>query len=60
MDYPETFAQVAKINTIRIFISIAVNRDWLLQQFDVKNALLNGYLEEEVYIELTPGAKCSV
>ena len=40
IDYQDTFAPVAKINTIRILISIAANRDWPLQQFDVKNAFL--------------------
>ena len=43
---------MAKINTIRILIYITANRDWPLQQFDVKNAFLNGDLEEEVYMEL--------
>ena len=57
VDYQETFAPVAKINTIRILISIAVNRDWALQQFNFKNAFLNGDLEEEVYMELPPGVK---
>uniref|UniRef100_A0A6N2MRA1 Integrase catalytic domain-containing protein n=1 Tax=Salix viminalis TaxID=40686 RepID=A0A6N2MRA1_SALVM len=55
--YQETFAPVAKMNTIWILISIAVNRDWTLQQFNVKNAFLNGDLEEEVYMELPPGVK---
>ena len=55
IDYQETFAPVAKLNTIRILISIAANRDWPLQQFDVKNTFLNGDLEEEVYMELPLG-----
>jgi len=59
LDYQETFAPVARINTIRILISIAANRDWSLQQFDVKNAFLNGDLEEEVYMDLPPGVKYS-
>uniref|UniRef100_A0A6N2M3F9 Reverse transcriptase Ty1/copia-type domain-containing protein n=1 Tax=Salix viminalis TaxID=40686 RepID=A0A6N2M3F9_SALVM len=57
VDYQEIFAPVEKINTIRILISLAVNRDRVLQQFDVKNTFLNGDLEEEVYMELPPGAK---
>ncbi|EOY09596.1 Cysteine-rich RLK (RECEPTOR-like protein kinase) 8, putative [Theobroma cacao] len=59
VDYQETFAPVAKINTICILISIAANRDWHLQQFDVKSAFLNGDLKEEVHIKLPPGIKHS-
>ena len=57
IDYQDTFAPVAKINTILFLISIATNRDWPLQQFDVQNAFLNGDLEEEVYMELSLGVK---
>ena len=59
IDYQDTFAPVAKINTIRIIISIVANRDWPLKQSDVKNAFLNRDLEEEVYMELPPGVKHS-
>nr|XP_011470560.1 PREDICTED: uncharacterized protein LOC101303284 [Fragaria vesca subsp. vesca] len=57
IDYEETFASVAKINTVRILISLAATKDWPLRQFDVKNAFLNGNLEEEVYMDMPPGVK---
>ena len=46
VDYQETFAPVAKMNTIHILLSLVANFGWSLQQLDVKNAFLHGDLEK--------------
>ncbi|RVW96230.1 Retrovirus-related Pol polyprotein from transposon RE1 [Vitis vinifera] len=51
IDYTETFAPVAKINIVRVLLSLAANLDWPLQQFDVKNVFLHGsYLKKYIWI----------
>ncbi|CAH9085369.1 unnamed protein product [Cuscuta europaea] len=50
IDYQETFASVAKLNTVCILLSLASHFDWHLLQFDVKNAFLHGDLHDEIYM----------
>ncbi|GJU45921.1 retrovirus-related pol polyprotein from transposon TNT 1-94 [Tanacetum coccineum] len=55
IDYDETFAPVARIEAIRIFISFATYMNFIVYQMDVKSAFLNGKLKEEVYVKQPPG-----
>ncbi|BBG92627.1 BURP domain-containing protein [Prunus dulcis] len=55
VDYNETFAPVARLDTIRTLIALAAQKGWQLYQLDVKSAFLNGILEEEVYVDQPEG-----
>jgi Reverse transcriptase (RNA-dependent DNA polymerase) len=54
IDYDEVFAPVARMEAIRLLISLADQSKWRIHQMDVKSAFLNDVLEEEVYIEQPP------
>jgi hypothetical protein len=52
IEYEETFAPVARLETIRILLAFSVAKGFKLHQMDVKSAFLIGVLEEEVYVRL--------
>ncbi|KAH9801181.1 hypothetical protein KPL71_000929 [Citrus sinensis] len=55
IDFDETFAPVARLESIRMLLAFACNKDFILFQMDVKSAFLNGYIMEEVYVKQPPG-----
>ncbi|GJR54115.1 retrovirus-related pol polyprotein from transposon TNT 1-94 [Tanacetum coccineum] len=50
IDFEESFAPVARIEAIRIFIANAASKNMTIYQMDVKTTFLNGELKEEVYV----------
>jgi hypothetical protein len=48
IDYDETFAPVAKMDSIRLALDIAIAKGWEVHQMDVKNAFLHSDLSEEI------------
>nr|GEY82255.1 retrovirus-related Pol polyprotein from transposon TNT 1-94 [Tanacetum cinerariifolium] len=50
IDYDETFAPVARIEAIRLFLAYVAHKDFTVFQMDVKTTFLNGILKEEVYV----------
>nr|GEV12061.1 uncharacterized mitochondrial protein AtMg00810-like [Tanacetum cinerariifolium] len=55
IDFEESFALVARIEAIRIFVANAPNKNMTIDQMDVKTTFLNGELKEEVYISQPEG-----
>nr|GEU35084.1 retrovirus-related Pol polyprotein from transposon TNT 1-94 [Tanacetum cinerariifolium] len=55
IDFKESFASVARIEAIRIFIANVASKNMTIYQMDVKAAFLNGELKEEVYVSQPEG-----
>ena len=51
IDYEETFAPVARLEAIRIFLAFPASKSLKVFQMDVKSALLNGFIEDEFYVK---------
>jgi hypothetical protein len=60
LDFGETYAPVARLESIRILLAYATYHGFKLYQMDVKSAFLNGPIKEEVYVEPPPGFKDSI
>ncbi|GJY23328.1 retrovirus-related pol polyprotein from transposon TNT 1-94 [Tanacetum coccineum] len=55
IDFEESFASVARLEAIRIFLAFAAHMNMVIYQMDVKTAFLNGNLREEVYVSQPDG-----
>ncbi|GKB99177.1 retrovirus-related pol polyprotein from transposon TNT 1-94, partial [Tanacetum coccineum] len=55
IDYEETYAPIARLESIRILLAYAYALDFKLFQMDVKSVFLNGFINEEVYVAQPPG-----
>ncbi|KAH9658405.1 hypothetical protein KPL70_023484 [Citrus sinensis] len=55
IDFDETFAPVARLESIRMLLAYACHKNFILYQMDIKSAFLNGYIMEEVYVKQPPG-----
>ncbi|GJV35652.1 retrovirus-related pol polyprotein from transposon TNT 1-94 [Tanacetum coccineum] len=55
IDFEESFASVARLEVVRIFVAYAAHKNFNIYQIDVKTAFLNGPLKEEIYVSQPNG-----
>jgi hypothetical protein len=55
LDFNETFAPIARLESIRILLAYATHHGFKLYQMDIKSAFLNGPIKKEVYVKQPPG-----
>nr|GFD12307.1 retrovirus-related Pol polyprotein from transposon TNT 1-94 [Tanacetum cinerariifolium] len=55
INFEESFALVARLDAIRIFLAFAAHMNMIVYQMDVKTTFLNGILQEEVYVSQPDG-----
>ena len=55
INFEETFAPIARLESIRMTLAFAFFKDVKLFQMNVKSAFLNGFIKEEVYVKQPPG-----
>ena len=57
IDYMDTYAPVAHMESTQVLLHIGTSLDWEIHQMDVKTAFLYGNIEEEVFMEQLEGMK---
>lgn len=55
INYDETYAPISRLEAIRMLLAFTCYKNFKLYQTDIKSAFLNGYINEEVYVEQPPG-----
>lgn len=55
IDYDKTFSLIVRYSSMRTILALLVKTGWTIHQRDVKSAFLNGFIEEDVYIEQPEG-----
>ena len=55
VDFEQVFSPVARAESIRIIIALAAQFKWKLHHLDVKSTFLNGYIEEDIYVDQPEG-----
>nr|GEU93312.1 hypothetical protein [Tanacetum cinerariifolium] len=55
IDFEESFAPVARLEAVRLFIAYAAHKSFTVYQMDIKTAFLYGPLKEEVYVNQPDG-----
>lgn len=55
IDFGDTFAPVARLDSIRLLLALAVKLNMMVEQLDVTSAYLNGTLKEDIYMDVPEG-----
>ncbi|KAI0991259.1 hypothetical protein K3495_g16928, partial [Podosphaera aphanis] len=56
-DYDDTYAPVARFDSLRLLLALATHKGWTPRQLDVKSAFLYGKLDREIYMQIPDGYK---
>lgn len=60
IDYDEVFAPVVRQTTIKMLLTIAGSKDWIVKHFDAKTAFINGELKENIYMRQPEGNRINI